>query len=227
MSFLDLIFKKEFSEDDEDFKAFVAKAEERAEEKDKPAIKAAVKEMLTTEKSITDILGLEEGQEAKLYVDACKLYEAGQFSEAEALFTALYAMQPSKAKYSFGLAAAIHRQERYDEALMYYYASSGCAPEDPKAFYHAADCLRHLDMKDAAYSSLDTAMLYACDKPEYYDLMGMIDEEMIQLEKELGIDAEAEKAIEQYNKESADNEENESNQDNGQKTGENTETNND
>ncbi|SCA63273.1 hypothetical protein SCG7086_AN_00190 [Chlamydiales bacterium SCGC AG-110-P3] len=182
MSLLNLLFEEEFSEDSEDFKAVVADASKDVEEKDKPAVKAMLKDVFTSNKKIGDILGISEAREARLYVDACKMYESGQYPQAESLFTLLYGFRPSSDKYLFALAASIHRQERYDEAMMYYFMYPSVKPEDPKGYYHAADCLRNLNRNEAAFESLGTALLYTHGRPEYEKLGDTIQEEMAALE---------------------------------------------
>ncbi len=105
-----------------------------------------------------EAMGLKPESLERLYNNALKQYQAGQFVEAAKALRVFTLLCPTEFKFVFALAACNHRAQDYAAALAGYHAATIANPLEPLPYYHAADCLAKLGFPDAAAESLRIAI---------------------------------------------------------------------
>lgn len=139
--------------------------------------------------SVIKAMGLPEELLDKFYEHAYHQYENGLYVQAGNIFTFLYFMHPNRFDYAFARASALHQQKQYDQALMCYNIAAAIETNNPKPYYHMADCYEQQGKPLSAYQTLSTAYMYAA-MPGKNPFADRIYDELKQLEKKMCIDNE-------------------------------------
>ncbi|MGE3953713.1 MAG: SycD/LcrH family type III secretion system chaperone [Parachlamydiales bacterium] len=121
-------------------------------------------------KSIKEALGVSDRLLENLYAVAYRKYQSGDYSKAADLFRYLLMFDDRCYKYLLGLAASLHKLEEWRLATHLYLVAAIYNPEDPVAYFHAADCLMHLGETEAALANLEIASAYAKQQEQYREL---------------------------------------------------------
>jgi len=121
-----------------------------------------------------------------MYAEAYKLYQSGNYNEANAMFRTLEFLCPPAAKFSFGSAACLQMKKQYNKAIEAYMRAAAKDPESPIPFYHMADCF----IKEEEYGSAMYALIALLDRSEGEELYGSIREKskmmLADIEKKVG-----------------------------------------
>lgn len=118
-------------------------------------------------KVLQEIIGYTHETMEKFYQIAYKLFQHQQYQEAGDAFIFLTTLNPYVYNYWLGLGMSEQLSNKYDGALIAYATAILIKVENPLPHYHSASC--YLALKDwvNAIASLDLAILYAGDHPEY------------------------------------------------------------
>jgi type III secretion system low calcium response chaperone LcrH/SycD len=114
-----------------------------------------------------DALGLSASAVENIYGHAYRLYNAGQYNEAQNLFRLLVMLDPGESKFLLGSAACFHMQKEYATASATYALVSVADPETPIPHYHAADCYLKMGLVGAAAIELKATIECCGEKPPY------------------------------------------------------------
>jgi len=115
---------------------------------------------LQIEKGIT-----AEEMEA-VYSHAYRLFQAGKYDDAKAVFQYLGLHDPIEPKYFVGVAACMEESHDYEEAARHYLHALLLSDADPSPGYRAALCLRALGKDEEAEGLLHLAIEHTVDSPE-------------------------------------------------------------
>lgn len=114
-----------------------------------------------------EALGLSASAVENIYGHAYRLYNAGQYNEAQHLFRLLVMLDPSESKFLLGSAACFHMQKDYTTAATTYALVGVVDAETPIPHYHAADCYLKLGLVGAAGAELKKTIDCCGEKPPY------------------------------------------------------------
>lgn len=114
-----------------------------------------------------DAMGMSDSLVEGIYGHAYRLYNAGQYQEAQNLFRLLVMLNATEAKYILGSAACYHMTKDYANAAATYAIVSMADPNTPIPHYHAADCYLKMDLLGAAMNELESAVQLCGDKAPY------------------------------------------------------------
>lgn len=108
------------------------------------------------------MMGMEQ-----FYAVAYRLFQEGRINEAADALFFLTAMNPTVHIYWLAFGMAEQSLERYQEALSAYAMAALTEPENPVSFFHSALCYQALQDEENMRLSLETALQYFDDNPEY------------------------------------------------------------
>lgn len=134
-------------------------------------LEKTVKEVLSGKKTLKDIRGLKNEEMEACYTAAYNFYNHGKFLEALNIFTLLCTFDNLTPKYWLGLGATRQMLKDFSGAVEAYSLSALLDYTNPKAPFHAADCLLALKEYDKAKMALEAAISIVettkTDKKEY------------------------------------------------------------
>ncbi|SCA63277.1 Uncharacterized protein SCG7086_AN_00210 [Chlamydiales bacterium SCGC AG-110-P3] len=134
---------------------------------------------------VKDLMGLEPDQMEGVYGQAYRLFNNGQYAQAKSIFRVLAHLDCMEPKYSLGIAACLHMEQKYDLAAASYYIVTQVDPENPVPLYHKADCHRELDELNNAQRDLKLTIKLCGKKPEYAIIKDRATMSLKSVEKEL------------------------------------------
>jgi len=132
-----------------------------------PQVKAATDSVARKMQEARAKLGVSDAMMEALYGQAYNLYNTGNYKEAEKLFRTLMMMSAPEPRFTFGLGACLHMMKRYKDASKVYTMLALTDPNNPVPYYHAADCFIHQKDPLSTLMSLNMAIKYAGERPEY------------------------------------------------------------
>jgi type III secretion system low calcium response chaperone LcrH/SycD len=112
-------------------------------------------------------LNLSDNVMEGIYTHAYNFYNRGLYKEAIHIFRLLTLLDPLETKFLIGLAACLHMQKKYEQALQIYLMAGFMKPANPIPFYHASDCYIHMDAPMEAVFVLEKAVEEAGDQPAF------------------------------------------------------------
>lgn len=118
-------------------------------------------------KVLQEIIGYTAETMEKFYQIAFKLFQHQQYQEAGDAFIFLTTLNPYVYNYWLGLGMCEQLSNRFDGALIAYATAILIKVENPVPHYHSATCYEALNDYGNALASLELAVLYAGDNPEY------------------------------------------------------------
>ncbi len=118
-------------------------------------------------KVLQEIIGYTPETMEKFYQIAYKLFQHQQYQEAGDAFIFLTTLNPYVYNYWLGLGMSEQLCNKFDGALIAYATSILIKVENPISHYHSATCYTALKDYGNAIASLDLAIMYAGDHPEY------------------------------------------------------------
>lgn len=125
-------------------------------------------EVLIENKTPMEGLKIDKDTIDILYAHAYQLYNSGKYKQAEIVFIFLSFMDPSSVPIRLGIAASMHKNKEYREAIDAYQAIVPMDPYNPMPLFHAADCWLELNEPLEAAGCLHVARAQAWKNPEKY-----------------------------------------------------------
>lgn len=114
-----------------------------------------------------EALGVTDGEIARIYCYAYRLFSAGLYQQAKNAFEALQSLEPFRNEFSLSLGVCHHRLQEYEKAIECYVRAGMLDKADPVPFFYAYDCLLRLDNDVLAYTLLLNSIKRAGDRPAY------------------------------------------------------------
>lgn len=140
-------------------------------EKLRPAAKQAVEGVMHNifEQGMLpkDAMGISDMVMEGIYGHAYRMYNAGQYSDAQHIFRILVMLNPLESKYAMGSGACLHMMKEYKTAAAIYTITSSIDPKNPVPHYHASDCYLKMDLRGAAINELKTTIELCGTQPAY------------------------------------------------------------
>jgi len=97
-----------------------------------------------------DALNISDEIMNTFYAQGYALYNGAKFDEAEVVFRLLKMLNPIEERYLFALAAAQHKNKKYQEAIVNYLVSATLNLDNALSLYHTVDCcLKRSDPESA------------------------------------------------------------------------------
>lgn len=118
-------------------------------------------------KPLSKALGMTPEMLEYLYSYGYRLYNSGNYKNAAIIFAFLTTIFPDKSKYYLALAASLHMQSKFQEAVNMYMEAFYLDMKDPLPFYHISDCYIKMNKPEYAAFALGMVINQASDKPEY------------------------------------------------------------
>lgn len=116
-------------------------------------------------------LNLSENVMEGIYTHAYNFYNRGLYNESIHIFRLLTLLDPLETKFLIGLAACLHMQKKYEQALQIYLMAGFMRPANPIPFYHASDCYIHMNATQEAIFVLEKAIEEAGTQPQFQALV--------------------------------------------------------
>lgn len=120
---------------------------------------------------IKQVLNLPESFFEFFYGQAYRMYNSGQYHDAQQIFLFLSLIDPLSVRYSIGIAACQQMQKQYAQAIDTYATCVPLDPHSPIPFYHASDCYVKLGNLFMGWQCLSSAVLIAGDDPKYANIV--------------------------------------------------------
>ena len=114
-----------------------------------------------------EALGIGDDKIENVYAHAYQLYNSGKYTEAGYLFRLLMVLEPTEVKHYIGLAATMHMQKEFENAVRVYAIAGIVDPDNPIPYFHASDCYIQMRDKASAIIMLDMAVQKSKNKPEF------------------------------------------------------------
>jgi len=114
-----------------------------------------------------DALGIEDNDTEAMYAQAYQMYNMGKYQDARAIFASLTLIDQLDPRFLFGHAACSHMMEEYQSAADIYMQQAIISPEDPVAYYHAADCYLKLGDPFSATVALKLVIKRSGENPKF------------------------------------------------------------
>lgn len=118
-------------------------------------------------KVLQEIIGYTPETMEKFYQIAYNLFQHQHYQEAGDAFIFLTTLNPYVYNYWLGLGMCEQLCNKFDGALIAYATSILIQVENPISHYHSATCYEALNDPGNAIASLELAIMYAGEKPEY------------------------------------------------------------
>lgn len=136
----------------------------------KQALEGVMKNIFSKGMVPREAMGLSPAAVENIYGHAYRLYNAGQYKEAQHLFRLLVMLDPAESKFILGSAACFHMQKDYVSASTTYSLASVADAETPVPHYHAADCYLKMGLVGAAAVELQ-ATIECCGEKQPYAMI--------------------------------------------------------
>ena len=124
-------------------------------------------QQVTEGKTFQEILGYSYATMEKFYHIAYQLFQCQEYRRSADAFIFLTTLNPYVFNYWLGLGMAEQLDGQSDEALMAYGMATLTNPEHPVPHYHSGRCYLDLGNELEALTSLDLAIDYSEDDPEF------------------------------------------------------------
>jgi tetratricopeptide (TPR) repeat protein len=126
-------------------------------------------------RSIMDILGLDENLIGKFYSASDHLFAAERFKEASDALFFIANIEPTESIFWLALGNAEFLQENWTEALKAFSLAYYTNPSDPRAVIYAAQCHHELGDNKQAAMIIDSIIQYYPEESlvEFGDLKGL------------------------------------------------------
>lgn len=108
-----------------------------------------------------DAMGVSDQTMEAFYGYAYRLYESGNYADAQRIFQYLINLNAGESKYALGLGACFHMQGKYQTAIEAYMLCAFFDPESPIPYYHIADCYIKMENPYGALIALNDAIRMA------------------------------------------------------------------
>lgn len=154
-------------------------------------VRESLTRIFTDEVKITDAINFDEKKEYAFHQNAVSLYEAGQFGQAEGVYTMLYTLFPFKIDYPMGVASCQQMQGKYEAAVGYYNIALTIDKENALAYFYLSHCWLEIGQLNAALSCNSMAGFYAEKRlSEFGILLKPIDEDFELIAEKMNLDVE-------------------------------------
>lgn len=117
---------------------------------------------------------LSEDTREDLYTMGYHFYQHRKYGEAAGCFSLLVLAESKISKYWIGLAAAQQMSKKYDEAMTSYAFASQLDEQNPRPYFHLAECFFALQKSEEGLKALDRAEEMVEAKQEYEELRSRI-----------------------------------------------------
>lgn len=114
-----------------------------------------------------EVLGFNDEMIEHMYCYGFRLYNNGNYRQANAVFQGLHALAPDETRFLLALAASYHRIHDYGHAAQFYYELAAKDLEDPLPFYYMYDCYYKTGFLSDAGIALAQVIERCGDKPMY------------------------------------------------------------
>lgn len=141
-------------------------SKEKPEEVEK--IEKMVRAVILEGTSPKDAMKIDQKALDMLYDLAYQHYDGGNYKNALLLFVFLSGIDPKNVKYRMGIAASLHMNKQFQEAIDAYLICASLDPKNPLPFYHMSDCFVQLKDLFRAYYFLKTSIVQAKSNPTRY-----------------------------------------------------------
>jgi len=125
-----------------------------------------IKTMMSSGKSLQELLGYSTEVMESMYAKAYALFEEKEWRGANQLFLFLSTLDPYTYGYWLGLAMTYQMLEDYEQAILAYECSLTVNPEAYIGYYHMASCHALLNEVDDALRLLELLEKRCENKPE-------------------------------------------------------------
>jgi len=118
-------------------------------------------------KPLKDLLQISDNTIEIIYTSAYTLYQNARYDEAIRQFYFLTLLTPWAAKFHMGVAACLHHQKNYPDAIRIYILVIALDPTNPFPHFYLHDCQLELGFIPAAKASLRQVISLGIEKPQY------------------------------------------------------------
>ncbi len=129
-----------------------------------------LKNELSKEKCLQEILGFSEETMGKFYKAACSIFEKKLYIESSDAFLFLVTLNPCHYDYWLGLGASTQHRNDYEAAIDAYEMAAICQLDCPVPYLHLAKCLFAMHDRTSALQAIELAIEYSENQDQYDDL---------------------------------------------------------
>lgn len=151
-------------------KPFIQDAQDDLSKHLEAALSVDIQALLDGKTTLAQIQGLTESDLEKIYQVAYQLFQEHQDVESAAHFVFLVLHFPYDARFHFGLASCLKRQEKYTEAAQFFANALLLDCCDAKSCYFIAECLIAQDLLEDAREALQTTIQLSYAKESYFPI---------------------------------------------------------
>ncbi len=108
--------------------------------------------------TLGEAMNIEPDEYEALYAVAHASYQAARYQEAADSFGTLVSFDPYQTRFLQGFASALQMLGRYENAIVYFSLASTLDPDDPRPYFHIAQCMLGRRMPDQALEALEMAI---------------------------------------------------------------------
>lgn len=138
-------------------------------EKEKKMQVDALSEVFLKGKPAEEAMGLDDDIMQVIYSQAYKLYNSGNFNEANQYFKFLSLLDPTPKNF-LGLAASFHQLKDYDNAIQTYFSCAYMEPDNPVPYFYIYDCYEKLNNPFGVMMALNGCIVTCGLEPKYVAL---------------------------------------------------------
>lgn len=103
-------------------------------------------------------LAVDSDEYEALYAVAHAAYQAARYQEAADTFGMLVSLSPYQTRFLQAYATSLQMLGRYEDAIVYFSLASMLDLDDPRPFFHIAQCMLARRMPEQALEALDQAL---------------------------------------------------------------------
>jgi type III secretion system low calcium response chaperone LcrH/SycD len=133
----------------------------------KQAVEGVIRNIFDQGMLPKEAMGISDTVMEGIYGHAYRMYNAGQYRDAQSIFRILTMLNPLESKYAMGSGACLHMMKDYKTAAAIYTITSSIDPKNPVPHYHASDCYLKMSLIGAAMNELKTTIELCGDQPVY------------------------------------------------------------
>lgn len=122
------------------------------------ALRVRLGEFILQGGTLGQVMEVEADEYEALYAVAHAALQAARYQEAADTFGMLVSLNPYQTRFLQAYATALQMLGRYEDAIVYFSLASMLDLDDPRPFFHIAQCMLARRMPEQALEALDQAL---------------------------------------------------------------------
>lgn len=122
------------------------------------ALRQRLGEFIIQGGTLGQVMEVEADEYEALYAVAHAALQAARYQEAADTFGMLVSLNPYQTRFLQAYATSLQMLGRYEDAIVYFSLASMLDLDDPRPFFHIAQCMLARRMPEQALEALDQAL---------------------------------------------------------------------